>query len=300
MTQGFYEQLHVDPGASPREIRAAYTRVVAQLLKRRRAVLERGGDPSPLELARGQAEEAWRVLSDPARRRRYDAMRAIASDGFTVDGAELWRRVSGALVHPASSAAAELLRVSTNLKVGALPPAPKSDRRYANEEEVTVIATSPRRRPEPVPFHRSEGGETTANLRRPETSEPRVVPLPSRVEAPTPEPVLRVVDGSRSSAPVVMMPSRKKQVSAEDIARLVDQLGYSGALLKQVREARGMTLQEVSDTTRISVKYLEAIEGDHYDHLPSATFVRGYVREMARLLELDDESVVAGYMRRVR
>ncbi len=307
MTQGFYEQLHVDPTASPREIRTAYTRVVAQLLKRRKAVLERGGDPSPLELARGQAEEAWRVLSDPVRRRRYDAMRAVALDGFSADGAELWRRVAGALVHPAASAAAELLRVSTNLKVGALPPAPRSDRKYTHDDEITVIATTPKRRPEPVPFQRADGGESTANLRRPEVSEPKVVSLPSRGSAPepvslhaTPEPALRVVDGSRASAPVVMMPSRKKPVSSEDIAQMVDKNGYSGALLKAVREARGLTLQEMSDTTRISVKYLEAIEGDHFDHLPSATFVRGYVREMSRLLELDDESVVAGYMRRLR
>jgi cytoskeleton protein RodZ len=59
-----------------------------------------------------------------------------------------------------------------------------------------------------------------------------------------------------------------------------------------------LALQEVSETTRISARYLEAIESDQHDRLPSATFVRGYVREMARLLALDEEATVSGYMRR--
>jgi cytoskeleton protein RodZ len=76
--------------------------------------------------------------------------------------------------------------------------------------------------------------------------------------------------------------------------------GYSGGLLRAVREAKGITLQEVADSTRISVRYLEAIEGDAHDRLPSATFVKGYVREVSRLLKLDEESVVTGYMRRLQ
>jgi cytoskeleton protein RodZ len=56
----------------------------------------------------------------------------------------------------------------------------------------------------------------------------------------------------------------------------------------------------MSDTTRISVRYLEAIEADQFDELPSSTFVRGYVREMARLLDLDEGATVTGYMRRLK
>jgi curved DNA-binding protein CbpA len=331
MTQGFYEQLGVDPGASAPEIRAAYTRLVANLTKRRKAIVEQGGDPSPLDLARSQADEAWAVLSDPARRRKYDAMRALQHDGWTNDSNELWRKVAGALVHPAAGAAAELLRVATNLKVGAMPPVPRMPgverRRIKEEDEVTVTATQPPKRPSMTPP--AEGGLRAplasvakvgpAAPARPvvmaatplpddlpsfdddlETSDSaRVVPLPVRTEAPA-EPSLKVVDAQ--GAPVMVMPAapRRKPVSAEDVARMVDQLGYTGALLRAVREARGLPLQEVSDTTRISVRYLEAIESDQFDALPSATFVRGYVREMARLLALDEEATVGGYMRRLR
>ena len=46
--------------------------------------------------------------------------------------------------------------------------------------------------------------------------------------------------------------------------------------------------------------YLDALEGDAWDRLPSATFVRGYVREVARLLGLDEDAIVQGYMRRLQ
>lgn len=309
MTQGFYECLGTDPGATAQEVRSAYTRLVTQLVKRRKAVVEQGGDPSPLDLSRRQADEAWKVLSDPVRRRRYDAMLAVAPEGAAKDGNELWRRAAGALVHPAAGSAAELLRVVTSLKVGAMPPVPRAPghgpRRTAEPvQEVTVTATAPTA----VPLRTEPGFRPAASDRdlpefddedESESSDgARVVALPTRAEQPQ-APGLRVVDGTRS-APVMVMPSRPRLLSAEDVARLVDQHGYSGALLRAIREARQLSLQDMSDTTRISIRYLEAIEADQHDRLPSSTFVRGYVREMARLLALDEEATVAGYMRRLR
>jgi cytoskeletal protein RodZ len=91
----------------------------------------------------------------------------------------------------------------------------------------------------------------------------------------------------------------RRAVSTEDVARLLEQHGHTGALLCAVREARGMTLQELADNTRISVRYLEAIEQDDHGALPSATFVRGYVREMAKQLRLHDPGLVDGYLRRM-
>lgn len=302
MTQGFYEQLGVDPGAPTQEIRAAYTRAVAALLKRRKAVLDQGGDPSPLDRTRSQLDEAWAVLQDPARRRRYDALRALSQDGWTSDPQELWRKAAGALVHPAASAAAELLRVSTTLKIGAMPPAPRlpgqeGRRAVAAEDETTV--TAPRRRSAPTP---RPAPAPVAAVEADDLDEADVVPLTTATvpRLVTPEPSLKVVDGAGASAVVVMptaSPPRKRPLSSDDIARLVDKHGYTGALLKAVRDAKGMTLQEMSETTRISARYLEAIENDQHDRLPSATFVRGYVREMSRLLALDEEATVAGYMR---
>ena len=67
---GFYEQLGVDAQASAGQIRAAYGQSVAKLVRRRKALVEQGGDTASLDLARAQLDEAWAVLSDPVRRRR--------------------------------------------------------------------------------------------------------------------------------------------------------------------------------------------------------------------------------------
>ena len=90
MTQGFYEILGADPTGDLSAIRSAYAAVLSSLERRERAMREQGGDLTSLERSRRQAEEAWSVLSDPARRRRYDAMRALTEEGWTTDPDTLW------------------------------------------------------------------------------------------------------------------------------------------------------------------------------------------------------------------
>jgi cytoskeleton protein RodZ len=67
-----------------------------------------------------------------------------------------------------------------------------------------------------------------------------------------------------------------------------------------VREHRKLTVEDVSRSTRISGRYLAAIEADDYERLPSATFVRGYIKQLAEVLEVSDRGVVDGFMDRFR
>jgi cytoskeleton protein RodZ len=48
--------------------------------------------------------------------------------------------------------------------------------------------------------------------------------------------------------------------------------------------------------TRISERYLHAIESNDFDSLPASTFVRGYVKEVARALDVSGAELVEGYM----
>jgi cytoskeleton protein RodZ len=68
-----------------------------------------------------------------------------------------------------------------------------------------------------------------------------------------------------------------------------------GEHLKREREMRGVSLEEVSAATRISTRFLEAIESDDWDRLPGGVFNRGFIRSVARFLGLDEESMVAEY-----
>ncbi len=68
-----------------------------------------------------------------------------------------------------------------------------------------------------------------------------------------------------------------------------------GEHLKREREMRGVTLEEISAATRISMRFLEALEHEQWDHLPGGIFNRGFIRAVARFLGLDEESLIAEY-----
>lgn len=69
-----------------------------------------------------------------------------------------------------------------------------------------------------------------------------------------------------------------------------------GAWLRQHREIRGISLRDIADTTKIGIRYLEALEEDRFDVLPAAVFVKGFLREYARFVGLDDDEVVNTYL----
>jgi cytoskeleton protein RodZ len=71
--------------------------------------------------------------------------------------------------------------------------------------------------------------------------------------------------------------------------------GTFGERLKRERELREVTLEEVSTATRISARFLEALENEDWSRLPGGVFGRGFVRSIARYLGLSEESLLAEY-----
>jgi cytoskeletal protein RodZ len=71
--------------------------------------------------------------------------------------------------------------------------------------------------------------------------------------------------------------------------------GTFGEHLKREREMRGVSLDEISASTRIAVRFLLAIENEQWDQLPGGVFNRGFVRAVAHYLGLDEENIVAEY-----
>ena len=65
-----------------------------------------------------------------------------------------------------------------------------------------------------------------------------------------------------------------------------------GQELAAAREARGLALADVAQQLKFAPRQLEALEQEHLDALPGATFARGMVRSYARLLKLDPEPLV--------
>jgi cytoskeleton protein RodZ len=68
-----------------------------------------------------------------------------------------------------------------------------------------------------------------------------------------------------------------------------------GALLKAKRKETGLTYAQISGRIRISARYLEALENEDWDHLPSPAFIKGFIRSYARVLGLSEEGLIALY-----
>jgi cytoskeletal protein RodZ len=68
-----------------------------------------------------------------------------------------------------------------------------------------------------------------------------------------------------------------------------------GEHLRREREMRGVSLDEISAATRISTRFLEALEREQWEHLPGGAFNRGFIRSVARFLGIDEDALVAEY-----
>lgn len=89
------------------------------------------------------------------------------------------------------------------------------------------------------------------------------------------EPEAVVAEATVDSAAVV-------EVTAEPVVR------QAGQVLREAREARGLSVFEVAQSLKFGVRQIEALEADNYGVLPpGATFLRGFVRGYAKLLKLD-------------
>jgi cytoskeleton protein RodZ len=72
-------------------------------------------------------------------------------------------------------------------------------------------------------------------------------------------------------------------------------MGAFGDRMRREREMRGITLDEITESTKVSRRHLEALEGEHFDQLPGGVFNKGFVRAYARFLGIDEDQAVADY-----
>jgi cytoskeletal protein RodZ len=69
-----------------------------------------------------------------------------------------------------------------------------------------------------------------------------------------------------------------------------------GEQLKRERELRKVSLEEIAEATKISVRYLRALEINDFSQLPGGVFDRGFVRAYAQFVGLDEEATVEAYL----
>ena len=68
-----------------------------------------------------------------------------------------------------------------------------------------------------------------------------------------------------------------------------------GEELKRERELRGISLQEISDSTKVNLSFLRALEQDELEKLPGSFFTKGIIRTYARYIGIDEDPILDSY-----
>jgi cytoskeletal protein RodZ len=72
-----------------------------------------------------------------------------------------------------------------------------------------------------------------------------------------------------------------------------------GEELRRKREERGITLAEISESTRIGTRFLKAIETDNFSTLPGGIFTRSFIRAYAKQVGMNEDEAITLYQQQV-
>jgi curved DNA-binding protein CbpA len=78
--------------------------------------------------------------------------------------------------------------------------------------------------------------------------------------------------------------------------KIADTTQFTGSFLKEIREYKNVTIERMSEMTRISKTHINALESEDLTKLPAEVFVRGYVYQYAKVLKLNPDQVAASYL----
>jgi cytoskeletal protein RodZ len=67
--------------------------------------------------------------------------------------------------------------------------------------------------------------------------------------------------------------------------------------LATIRRNRGVSLQQIAESTKISIRSLEAIERGEFRKLPGGIYNTSYIRQYARAIDYDEGEILAVYYR---
>jgi len=73
---------------------------------------------------------------------------------------------------------------------------------------------------------------------------------------------------------------------------------HIGRHLKEVRESQGISLRTVQEKTKVSLRYLQAIESGAMHVIPGEFYLRGFIRSYARAVGVNPDELFAAYAQR--
>ncbi len=286
--QNLYEILDVPFDAS--------SAVIAEAVERAQALYSPGSlatytlmDPEEEQLLSRLIEEARVTLLDPAARARYDEHITGPDQAEPAPTSEA--------PPPAASAG---LEAAIRMAWPELPPVIPAMRAPAEEEweedlpvpPVLPAAGAPPEPPPVIEAARSPGPIALSSPLPPVPPRSGPILLSREVSAPPPAPAMTPIPAV-TPVPMAVPPP------APIATPVPDTTSWSGEVLRKLREARGITLQQISERTKVTRHHIENIEGDRFELLPASVYLRGILLSIARELRLDGQKVARSYLERV-
>ncbi|HKZ32495.1 MAG TPA: helix-turn-helix domain-containing protein [Vicinamibacteria bacterium] len=143
-----------------------------------------------------------------------------------------------------------------------------------------------------------EGALGTYSLLEPAEAEAQRVRVCEAYEVLSDEQKRQAYDAAQGflppETPVLPFPSPKHSRDAQELPEVL-----TGAELRRMREARGVSLRHIASVTKIGLRYLEYLEEDRFQFLPAPVYLRGFLQEYARLVGIDPRRTADAYMSRL-
>ncbi|HEU4382386.1 MAG TPA: helix-turn-helix domain-containing protein [Anaeromyxobacteraceae bacterium] len=279
--QSFYEILEIPQDAPEEEIELAYQRAKALYGPGSLATYSLVA-PEEMALLNRRIEEARKVLLDAGTRAGYDAS-LPDSPGQTLSPPPSGPPPSESPL-PAA-APAEPVATSPVQPAEAAPPGPTS-----------VAEAAP-----PAAAEAAAEGAAAGAAAEAVPPEPQVVPPEVDVAAAIPEPASLPPRAIEPPAPVPAVPIAAPAVAPVAAAARAgfsapEGAAWTGEMLRQAREGRGLTLHQLAERTKVARHHLENIEADRHRLLPAPVYLRGILISLAKELRLDPQKVSRSYL----
>jgi hypothetical protein len=163
--------------------------------------------------------------------------------------------------------------------------------------------------PPGIPFAAVPAGTTARPVFTPRPPRPSVLtparPAPARPTSAAPPAPPAAASASPASpeparAPVAAVPLPVPPAPpSPPLAPVALGEPVTGPALRRFREARGVTLEEIAQRSKVSARFFKYIEEERFEMLPAPVYLRGFLAEYARGVGLEPRCTAEGYLARV-
>lgn len=255
--QSYYEILDVSFNANPEVIRTSYIRA-KNAYNRDSLAAYSLFDKEESKKILDEIEEAYSILSDSEKRRKYDESHGIISSEEVYDS-----------YHKGNHAVAAFARGNLDSEQDA--------NQFQFEDD---------------PFRKTQ---KTTPVNNPPREAAHSAPAKSELSPIERLSALQNMTLS-STSPRSFQPIRSHEIDPDLEEKIKKCENITGTFLRTVREYKKVSIEEIMNLLKISKNYLNALESDDVERLPANVFVRGFVIQYAKALRMDHDKVANSYM----